>query len=36
LLIFLAQADIWIGAPLLGLGVALEAAGTLMHRGPSR
>jgi hypothetical protein len=35
LLIFLAPANIWIGALLLGLGVVLEAAGTLMHRGPS-
>lgn len=32
LLIFLVSADIWIGAVLLGLGVALEVAGTLMQR----
>lgn len=36
LVIFLAPEDIWIGALLLGLGFALEAAGTLMHRGPSK
>ena len=35
LLLFLAPEDIWIGTLLLGLGVALEVAGTLMHRGPS-
>jgi len=32
LLLFLAPEDIWIGTLLLGLGVALEVAGTLMHR----
>lgn len=30
--IFLAPGNIWIGALLLGLGVALEVAGTLMQR----
>jgi hypothetical protein len=33
LAMFLAPEDIWIGALLLGLGVALEVAGTLMQRG---
>jgi len=32
LAMFLAPEDIWIGALLLGLGVALEVAGTLMQR----
>lgn len=34
LLLFLAPADIWIGSLLLALGIALEAAGTLLHRQP--
>lgn len=34
LLLFLAPEDIWIGTLLLGLGAALEAAGTLMQRRP--
>lgn len=33
-LIFLAPEGIWLGAVLLALGVALEVAGTLMHRRP--
>ncbi|OYY92789.1 MAG: hypothetical protein B7Y41_14535 [Hydrogenophilales bacterium 28-61-23] len=33
LLLFLAPEGIWIGALLLGLGAALEAAGMLMQRG---
>ncbi len=32
ILIFLAPDDLWIGALLLGLGLGLELAGTLMHR----
>lgn len=32
LLIFLAPEDVWIGALLLALGVALEVAGMLMQR----
>lgn len=31
-LLFLAPEDIWIGALLLGLGIALEVAGALMYR----
>lgn len=34
LLLLLAPADIWIGALLLVLGIALEAAGALLHRRP--
>ena len=33
-LIFLAPQDPWMGAFLLGLGVGLEVAGTLVHRRP--
>lgn len=32
LFLFLAPENIWIGVVLLGLGLALEVAGTLMQR----